>query len=77
MVQKCLLFVLRKLNNIFDQTRILYMAFLDPARKPHTLFKLGVPKWIIKVIDQWHCNQSVCVQDGDQYYLISFSLTMV
>ena len=49
------------------------MAFLVASkafdRVNHTklfskLLKLGVPKWIIKVLVQWYCNQSMCVRLG-------------
>ena len=29
--------------------------------------KLGVPKWIIKVLVQWYCNQSMCVRWGSAF----------
>ena len=31
------------------------------------LLELGVPKWIIKVLAQWYCNQSVCVRWGSVF----------
>ena len=49
----------------------MYVAFLNASkafyRENHTklfskLLKLGVPQWIINVLAQWCCNQSVCVR---------------
>ena len=40
------------------------------------LLKRNVPKWIIEVIAQWYCNQSVCVR-WDQRSLIYFSFPIV
>ena len=54
----------------------MYVAFLDATkafdRVNHTklfanLLKLGVPKWIIKVLVQWYCNQSMCVRWGSAF----------
>ena len=31
------------------------------------LVKLGEPQWIIKVLVQWYCNQSMCVRWGSAF----------
>ena len=51
----------------------MYVAYLDASKafdrvNQNKLFKKllnnGVPKWIIKVISQWYCNQTLCVKWG-------------
>ena len=51
----------------------MYMAYLDASKafdrvNQNKLFKKllnnGVPKWIINVISQWYCNQTLCVKWG-------------
>ena len=51
----------------------MYVAYIDASKafdrvNQNKLFKqlmnTGVPKWIIKVISQWHCNQTLCVKCG-------------
>ena len=64
-------FVLKELIRLLYETRICKnVAFLDASKAfdivTHTklfskLLKLGFPKWIVKVLAQWYCNQSVCV----------------
>ena len=54
----------------------MYAAFLNASRAFDVvnstklcskLLKRDVPKWIIKVIAQWYCNQSVCVRWGSAF----------
>ena len=56
----------------------MYVAYLDALKafdrvNQNKLFiKLlnnGIPKWIVKVISQWYCNQTLCVKWGS---LISY-----
>ena len=63
----------------------IYVAFLNASRPFDgvnitmlfsMLLKRNVPKWIIEVIAQWYCNQSVCVR-WDQRSLIYFSFPIV
>ena len=51
----------------------MYVAYLNASKafdrvNQNKLFKKllnnGVPKWIIKVISQWYCNQTLCVKWG-------------
>ena len=67
--QMCV-FVLKELIRYYiKHGSCMYVAFLDASKAFDTklffkLVKLGVPKWIIKVLAQWYCNQSVCVRWG-------------
>ena len=54
----------------------MYVAFLDASKAFDRVYrtklfskllKLGVPKWIMKVLAQWYCNQSVCVRWGSVF----------
>ena len=70
-------FVLKELIRYYiNHGSCMYVAFLDASkvfdRVNHTklfakLLKLGVPKWIIKVLVQWYCNQSMCVRWGSAF----------
>ena len=70
-------FVLKELIRYYiKHGSCMYVPFLDASkvfdRVKHTklfskLLKLGVPKWIIKVLAQWYCNQSVCVRWGSVF----------
>ena len=73
MGQKCVCFCSYKelIRYYIKHGSCMYVAFLDASkafdRVYHTklfskLLKLGVPKWIIKVLVQWYCNQSMCVR---------------
>ena len=51
----------------------MYVAYLDASKafdrvNQNKLFiklmNIGVPKWIIKFISQWYCNQTLCVKWG-------------
>ena len=51
----------------------MYVAYLDASKAFDRvnqnklvikLMNIGVPKWIIKVISQWYCNQTLCVKWG-------------
>ena len=51
----------------------MYVAYLDASKafdrvNQNKLFKKllnnGVPKWIINMISQWYCNQTLCVKWG-------------
>ena len=80
-------FCSKRTYKILHKTWFLYyVAFLDASkafdRVNHTkLFSkllrplgLVLPKWIIKVLVQWYCNQSMYVRWGSVFSLTSFLL---